>query len=134
MRTETVLLDSSVLIASSVREHVHHAPAIEWLSKSNGRFATCPVTQGALVRYVLRENPRGWIFAKNLLGAVTGRSNHVFWPDALSYVEIDWQKLQGHGQATDAYLVALAAHHGGKLLTLDKALAAVFPEVLLIER
>ena len=31
----------------------------------------------------------------------------------------------GHRQVTDAYLVALARHHGGRVATLDKGLAAL---------
>lgn len=34
----------------------------------------------------------------------------------------------GHRQVTDAYLVALARHHGGRLATLDRGLAALHGE------
>lgn len=38
----------------------------------------------------------------------------------------------GHRQGTDAYLAALARHHGGKVATFDQALAALHPDVSLV--
>jgi predicted nucleic acid-binding protein len=54
----TALLDANVLIALVVAEHVHHDAAAEWLSASDETFATCPITQGSLIRFLLRRgNP-----------------------------------------------------------------------------
>ena len=50
----TALLDSNVLIALVVAEHVHHDFASRWLSESDAGFATCPITQGSLVRFLVR--------------------------------------------------------------------------------
>jgi uncharacterized protein len=50
----TTLLDANVLIALVVSDHVHHDAAAEWLSASEADFATCPITQGALFRFLLR--------------------------------------------------------------------------------
>lgn len=33
-----------------------------------------------------------------------------------------------HRQVTDAYLVALATQHGGRIITVDKGLHALHPE------
>ena len=33
---------------------------------------------------------------------------------------VDLTALAGHQQVTDAYLLALAAHHGGRLVTFDQ--------------
>ena len=35
----------------------------------------------------------------------------------------------GHRQVTDAYLAALARHHGGKLVSFDKGLVALHQDV-----
>ena len=51
----TVLLDANVLIALLVEDHVHHAAAENWFTGMSGNFATCPVTQGSLVRLLIRE-------------------------------------------------------------------------------
>ena len=51
---------------------------------------------------------------------------HQFWADdipvtdALAALGI---RISGHQQITDAYLLALAVNHKGKLATLDKKLA-----------
>ncbi|TNF62873.1 MAG: hypothetical protein EP306_02420 [Burkholderiales bacterium] len=51
---------------------------------------------------------------------------HRFWPDAVSLVQagtLHPAHLPGHRQPTDAYLLALAVHHGGRLVTLDGGVA-----------
>ena len=51
----TVLLDANVLIALLVDDHVHHAAAENWFADLDGSFATCPITQGSLMRLLIRE-------------------------------------------------------------------------------
>ena len=51
----TVLLDANVLIALLVDDHVHHEAAENWLAEVSGHFATCPITQGSLMRLLVRE-------------------------------------------------------------------------------
>jgi predicted nucleic acid-binding protein len=59
-----------------------------------------------------------------------GARSHRFWPadislaDAVKDLRIS---LSGHQQVTDAYLLALACHHNGKLATLDRSLASLLP-------
>jgi predicted nucleic acid-binding protein len=36
--------------------------------------------------------------------------------------------MVGHQQITDAYLLGLAIHHKGKLVTLDRATLSLFPD------
>ena len=55
-----MLLDGNVLVALTDSRHVHHARAERWLARLPGTFATCPITQGSLVRVLLQtRNPRG---------------------------------------------------------------------------
>ena len=51
----TVLLDANVLVALLVDDHVHHVAAENWLVGTRGNFATCPITQGSLMRLLIRE-------------------------------------------------------------------------------
>ncbi|MBI3155097.1 MAG: hypothetical protein HYZ20_06785 [Burkholderiales bacterium] len=56
--------------------------------------------------------------------------DHEFWPDGISLRDphrFDLDRLRGHNQITDAYLLALATARGGCLATFDQnvALAAV---------
>ena len=52
-KSKVYLLDSNVLIALATPEHSLNARAAAWFCKGH-RFATCPITQGALFRFHLR--------------------------------------------------------------------------------
>lgn len=123
------LLDGNVLYALIDEAHVHHAPARQWFSNLTGGFATCPITQGTLVRLVMRLGGHGVEQALALLGAVTAHAKHHFWPDMLAYDQVRWHGVMGYRQVTDAYLAALARHHEGKLVSFDKGLVALHSDV-----
>jgi predicted nucleic acid-binding protein len=122
----THLLDSSTIISISSAEHVHHGRAVDWASKTS-RLALCPIVEGALVRYSVRMGASA-TSAQGVLEVWRARPGVELWPDDLSYADADLAQVRGHRQVTDAYLVALAAHHGGVLATLDEALATSHPE------
>ncbi|WP_104524887.1 TA system VapC family ribonuclease toxin [Blastococcus atacamensis] len=127
----TVLLDANVLIAVTVTDHVHHDLAESWLSRRSEPFATCPLTQGALVRFLLRSGAT----ARDAVDVVRGLRTavaHDFWPDDLGYDDIDMRGVVGHKQVTDAYLAGLARFRGGRLATLDRALAVLHDDVALL--
>lgn len=48
------LLDGNVLYALIDEAHVHHAAAQRWFVGLEGYLATCPITQGTLVRLSMR--------------------------------------------------------------------------------
>lgn len=123
------LLDGNVLYALIDESHVHHAPARDWFSSLSGGFATCPITQGTLLRLVMRLGGHGVEQALPLLGAVTAHAKHHFWPDVLPYDQVRWHGVMGHRQVTDAYLASLARRHGGKLVSFDKGLVALHSDV-----
>lgn len=124
----TVLLDSNVLIALVVVDHVHHDAAEAWFTLLGERFATCPITQGALVRLVVRHGATAEQGVRVLAG-VTTRNAHEFWPDDLGYGEVAMTAVVGHRQVTDAYLAGLARHRSAELATFDEGLAAAHPDV-----
>lgn len=50
---------------------------------------------------------------------------HHFWADSLAITDSDVfaaQWIAGHGKITDAYLLALAVRHKGKLVTFDRSI------------
>lgn len=118
----TFLLDANVVIALTVAEHEHHEPAIEWISRVE-RFSVCPVVEGALIRFLLRVG-ESVETAGAVLSGLRDAERCEFWPDAVSYADIDLSVIRGHRQVTDSYLVALARHRGGQLATFNRALAA----------
>lgn len=69
----TVLLDANVLIALVVAEHVHHDAAADWLMASDTGFATCPMTQGSLVRFLVRSGQSA-AAARDVVSAVSARA------------------------------------------------------------
>jgi uncharacterized protein len=124
-KSRTYLLDSNVLIALATPEHSLNARAAAWFLKGH-RFATCPITEGALFRFHLRAGVEATVeSAKLLLGSISALPRHEFWPDDVSYLDIPNTGIAGHRQVTDAYLVLLARKHGGSVATMDRALAAV---------
>lgn len=51
----TFLADGNLLVALTVSDHVHHAEAISWFDHSGHDLATCPITEGTLLRFLMRE-------------------------------------------------------------------------------
>jgi predicted nucleic acid-binding protein len=132
-KSKVYLLDSNVLIALATPEHSLNARAAAWFRKGR-RFATCPITQGALARFHLRAGVDATAeSAKLLLESISLLPQHEFWPDDASYLDMPTAGIIGHCQVTDAYLVLLAGRHGGSLATMDRALAAGHQGTSLIE-
>ena len=125
-----VLLDANALIALTARDHLSHDRVMGWWTAESCEFATCPVTQGALVRFHARlDGAAGIQRAKALLRSLEAQAKHRFWAEGLPYTQVPDQGLRGHRQVTDAYLAALARVRGARLVTLDQSLAAWFPDV-----
>ncbi|MDR1187754.1 MAG: PIN domain-containing protein [Bifidobacteriaceae bacterium] len=125
------LLDASVLIALTDPDHEHHARANAWVVGA-ARFAVCPITEGAVIRYHLRRGATIRV-AMRVLSEIRTMPRCEFWPDAVSYLQADLDRLVGHRQVADAYLASLTLSHGDAVLaTLDKALASMFPKVAVL--
>jgi len=122
------LLDANVLIALLVDDHVHHDVAETWFSASFGRFATCPSTEGSLMRILIRAGQTADA-AQAVIAQLSQTTRHEFWPDSLSYKEVQFHGVIGHRQVTDAYLAQLARTHSGRLATFDEGLAQLHDDV-----
>jgi toxin-antitoxin system PIN domain toxin len=132
MISPVYLLDCNVLIALATPDHSAHTRAMDWFS-ANVRFATCPITQGALLRFHLRFGNQATInSAIKILEYISESPKHEFWPDDFNYRYLPAKGILGHKQITDAYLAALAASRQSRLATLDEALAALHPAAFLI--
>lgn len=127
----TALLDANVLIALVVAEHVHHDAAAEWLSVSDVGFATCPITQGSLVRFLIRSGHSATT-ARDVVVAVGNAGRHEFWPDHIPFADVEMEGVIGHRQITDAYLAQLARSRDGQLVTLDSGLAHLHRDVAVL--
>lgn len=129
------LLDVNLLIALAWPNHVHHRSALRWFDRNREfGWATCPLTQSGFVRvssnpHILRteRSPREAI---DLLRRIVALPGHLFWQDDISIATsefVDETKLVGHGQITDAHLLAVALSNGGRLATLDRAIKHLVP-------
>ncbi len=127
----TALLDANVLVALVVSEHVHHDFAAEWLSASDTEFATCPITQGSLVRFLVGMGQSA-AAARDVVSAVEAADRHEFWPDSVSFADVEFAGVMSHRQVTDAYLAQLARTRNGQLATLDTGLAHLHGDVALL--
>ncbi len=122
------LLDANALIALGTVNHIHHLAVAAWQRSRPGPWATCPSTQGSLIRFAVREGATG-PEAVMLLESLTAHPDHSFWPDDLGYVDVDLQPVIGHRQVTDAYLASACRRRGARLATLDRGLVAVHPDI-----
>ena len=121
------LLDVNVLIALLDAAHIHHRLATHWLQREIGAgWASCPITQNGCIRILAQPAYPGALpaaeVAQRLAEAAAG-AEHQFWPDDVSLLEagrFDWQRVLGHRQVTDIYLLALAVRQGGRLVTFDQ--------------
>ena len=132
MAERIALLDVNVLIALVDPQHVHHEPSHRWFQAHGGHgWATCPLTQNALLRILgnprYPNSPGGPLVVMSLLQALLAHPTHVFWPDALSWQAagvFEAEALLHHGQITDAYLLGLAVHQQGRLVSFDRRLSS----------
>lgn len=125
----TVLADGNLLVAMVVQDHVHHAAAMSWFEQTSPDLATCPITEGTLLRFLVRSGLTA-ADAADVLDALRAQPWHRFWPDAIPYNANTLAGVIGHRQITDAYLAELARYHRGKLATLDRGLAALHRDVV----
>ena len=125
-----VLLDSSVLIATVVANHQFHESVHRWFISAELEPATCPITQGALLRFLLQQRlVDSAAAAWDLLSQIQQMPRHRFLPDSVDYLRVPTRGLLGHRQVTDAYLAQLARTHGVRLATFDQGLATMHPDV-----
>jgi uncharacterized protein len=124
----TVLLDANVLIALLVSEHVHHESAEDWFGSLSGKFATCPITQGSLLRLLIREG-QPIAAAQDILRRTTASPRHEFWTDDVPFTDVRVTGIVGHRQVPDAYLAQLARARQARLATFDQAMAKLHDDV-----
>jgi toxin-antitoxin system PIN domain toxin len=124
------LLDVNVLLALSWPGHKYHDKVQRWFARNGSQgWATCPLVEAGFVRIL--SNPAFSSHAvtpKEAIAALkfnTQHAAHQFWSEELPVagaLETLRARIEGHQQITDAYLLALAIHHRGKLATLDKGI------------
>lgn len=110
------------------------ASVARWFGLSARKgWATCGLTQAGFVRIISNPasssdalSPRQ---AMELLSSNLDHSGHRFWGDEGGFLSAAplADRIAGHRQVTDAFLLGLAIHHKGKLATLDRAMISLVP-------
>lgn len=124
------LLDVNVLIALFDPDHSFHRRAHEWWGDAGHAWASCPLTENGMIRIIssARYSRVARIPPSDLadrLDAFAKSTDHEFWPDALSLRDrsrFDLQSVLSAQSLTDAYLLALATVHDGRLVTFDRSI------------
>jgi len=139
---KTCLLDVNVLLAIAWPHHTHHGIVHQWWQSAGiTKWATSVQTQLGFIRVSCNAKfapiPATPPQALELLQKMILRRDHEFWPEAHggvadAEVSARLSASLSHGHITDAYLAALACHHGGQLATFDRSLVARHPDVAIL--
>ena len=126
MSKRRYLLDVNILIALTEQGHMHHRTAMKWFNTPGLDWGLCAFSEAGLLRVTANSNVGKvsvWE-ASEILKALKKHSGYCYWP-----ITADWsvlvkpfrERIYGHQQITDAYLLGLAIKEDGVLVTLDKA-------------
>lgn len=130
------LYDANLITALSHQDHSDHQRVVAWLrSKSNPPWATCEITQTALVRLSANPHvvpsPRNPIDTWRNLEIAMKRSDHVLLalpPSAYPILGDCLSRCQGYKQVTNAHLIAIAIANQAVLATCDSKLRQLSPD------
>ncbi len=124
------LLDVNVLIALLDADHLSHQAAMDWFAaNAHMGWASCPITQNGCVRIMSHAGYPGAPTVSEIVTRLRDAARdpvHEFWADDVSLLDashILTSRVHGPRQLTDVYLLALAVHHDGVLVTFDRSIA-----------
>ena len=125
------LLDVNVWVALFDDAHQFSGRANAFIETPGVQIATCPLVENGVIRVLSlpsygRKGGLPIQRVREQLRAACRVLDHAFWPDDISLRDdtlVDFNRVQGHNQITDLYLLALAVHRGGCLASFDQAIA-----------
>jgi len=125
------LLDVNVVIALLDAAHAFHQRAHEWWAEncSHG-WAGCSLVENGVVRIMVHPgySAERRFRVEEIIHALSDfavATDYEFWPDSLTLrdeTSFSADRIHGGRQLTDLYLLALASHHRGRLVTFDQAI------------
>ncbi len=126
MSGPSYLLDVNVLLALTDPSHIQHVLAMQWFGNGGFNWGVCALSEAGFLRVSTNPKVRAHtlVQASAILAAFTRFPGYSFWP-----MPSDWatltapfaDRVYGHQQITDAYLLGLAIKENGILVTLDRA-------------
>ena len=121
------LFDVNIVVALIDPDHVHHRKVRQWLKSIQLPWGTCAFTEAGFAR--ISTDRRAGAFtvleANEALELLRNDPRFRFWP-----IQAGWSQMAaplldrifGHQQITDAYLLGLAIQENGILVTLDRGI------------
>ena len=124
------LADGNLLVALVVQDHVNHDMTLDWFEAAEPDLATCPITEGTCLRFLIREGRRA-TDASAVLDALRVQPWHRFWPDAIPY---EAGHLRGHRPPPGHRRLPSCSPATTRVvwLTLDRGLAALHGDAALL--
>jgi uncharacterized protein len=132
------LLDLNVLIALTDYGHKHHEAAWQWFTSGGGDdWGICPLTESGFIRLMSSAAVRAETRARDqgaairqsvaLLQYLSAYPGFHYWEitERESWVHVTAplaDRVTGHQQITDAYLLGLAIAKNGLLVTFDRGI------------
>jgi len=121
------LLDVNILIALAEPFHVHHKAVMRWINTPGLDWGLCAFSEAGFLRVAI--NPKAGSHtvdeSTSVLANWATSPGYRFWPMTASWTALAapfQERVFGHQQVTDAYLLGLAVKENGVLVTLDKAI------------
>jgi uncharacterized protein len=121
------LLDLNTLIALAEPDHEFHKPAGKWFqAEGKENWGVCPLTEGGFIRITAhpkyRPAARTVQQAAAILASFAEHPGYRYWPIVDSWATLTApfsDRIFGHQQVTDAYLLGLAIKESAVLVTFD---------------
>ena len=122
------LLDVNVWVALFDDAHQFSDRANAFIETRGVKIATCPLVENGVVRVLSLPSygRRGGLPIQQVrerLQQACATLDHELWPDDISLRDnqrVNFNRVQGHHQITDLYLLALTVHRGGCLPALTR--------------
>jgi toxin-antitoxin system PIN domain toxin len=124
------LLDVNVLVALFDPGHVDHRVVARWFSSPGLQWGLCAFSEAGFLRVSTNSaaGNRTLEQAADVLRSFSNDPFYRYWPIKAgwnSLAEPFQDRVYGHQQVTDAYLLGLAILENGVLVTLDKAIRSM---------
>ena len=117
----------NVLIAVTEPDHMHHASALKWFTTPEMDWGWCAFSEAGFLRASTNPNvgKHSVEEATVVLTDLARRPGYRFWPVNHSWADLVGpfqNRVYGHQQITDAYLLGIAIKGNGVLVSFDKAM------------
>lgn len=125
------LLDLNALISLADPDAIHYSAVHRWFDGGGGKdWGVCSLTEAGFIRVTTNPQYRGpqrtVAQAAAILAEFSRAAGYRYWPISGTWSDLTApfaNRILGHQQVTDAYLLGMAIRGHGILVTFDRAIA-----------